>query len=576
MRAEKQILSPLVAGFLSGLLIAGLSIFYLWNRDIGNTQLEFVDLFDFVWTYGLIDTDSKCGIDINCRLRNMATVMKIPVAKWHLIAIAVSSTIGGLIAFLYQLRHTPLRELAQTIQGTRLLYDADGRRSIRAKLKHGGKADTTSLWLMPYVQLTRTAESFYTILLGDHGSGKTGILRGWLEQILKRDYRLIIHCAKGDLTADLPDDNFILSAINDGRSWCWEPGRDIRNGQDAAEFSTKFIQSSTSGESIWPDSARRVLTGLIESLRKQHGADWSWEDLNNQIFQSARDIKKVLDQNGCPDACLITEAEDGQINRTTQSILLTMWISALTTILPFVELSRRTPKSRRFSISEWLSMDSTLPGKLVLQNSSEHPNLSTAINGLIVEIVAGKILSPTMPKRSSPWLYMILDELPVLKKLHRLPELLNVGREKGVRCIAAAQDWEQVIKNYGNEDAATLEARFKIKVVCQLGISETRDRVVEKYAGSRTIVEWDRGIKDHPPTRRESKISVIQAHQLSDDLGVRKLNGQLQVRTAIFGLGPPVIANIPFTSWVERRPPHIPVRMVSGKKRQINRHKPIS
>jgi hypothetical protein len=576
MHTRKPLLTSVATAILTMTLVAGLATIYWWERHFTSLQVSLVGVWEYVWTLGFIAPGNGCGIDIGCRLQNMKSMLEIPAIKWHLIAIAAASVTGGAIAFWHKIRHIPLRETAQTIQGTRLLFDSDGRGSIRARLKHEGKADKTSLWLMPYVQLTRAAESFYTILLGDHGSGKTGILRGWLEQILQHDYRLVIHCAKGDFTAELPEDNFILSAINDGRSWCWEPGRDIRNSQDSAEFSAKFIQSADTGDNVWPNSARRVLTGLIECLRKQHGVNWTWEHLNGQIFQSARDIKETLEKNGSPDSVLIVVETDGQINRTTQSILLTLWIAALTNILPFVELSRRTPKSRRFSISEWLSVDSNLPGKLVLQNSSEHPNLSTAINGLLVEFIAGKILSAKMPKRSSPWLYMILDELPVLKKLHRLPELLNVGREKGVRCIAAAQDWEQVIKNYGDEDAKTLEARFRIKVVCRLGISETRDRVVEKYAGSRTVVTWDPAQKDHPPTRRESKISVIEAHQLSDDLGVRKINGRLQVRTAIFGLGVPAIVNIPFTSWIERRPSHVPVLKTHRNKRNFNRHKPLS
>lgn len=576
MQTQKPLLTSVATAILTIALVAGVATIYWWERQFTSPQVNLGDVWEYVWFSGFVAPGNDCGIDIGCRLQNMRSILEIPAIKWQLIAIALASVTGGAITFSYKVRHTPLRETAQTIRGTRLLYDSDGRQSIRAKHKRDGKADKTSLWLMPYVQLTRAAESFYTILLGDHGSGKTGILRGWLEQILQHDYRLVIHCAKGDVTAELPDDNFILSAINDDRSSCWEPGRDLHSSQDCSEFSSKFIQSTATGETIWQDSARRVLTGLLECLRKQHGVNWSWEDLNHQIFQSAREIKHVLEENDCPDACLIVEEQDGQVNRTTQSILLTLWISALTTILPFVELARRTPRSRRFSISEWLSVDSCLPRNLVLQNSSEHPNLSTAINGLLIEIVAGKILSSTMPKRTSPWLYLILDELPVLKKLHRLPELLNVGREKGVRCIAAAQDWDQVIKNYGDEDAKTLEARFKIKVVCQLGISETRDRVVEKYAGSRTIVEWDPAIQGHPPTRRESNIPVIEAHQLSDELGVRKINGQLQVRTAIFGLGVPVIVNVPFTSWAERRPSHVPVQARPEKRRQTNPSKPIS
>jgi len=206
-----------------------------------------------------------------------------------------------------------------------------------------------------------------------------------------------------------------------------------------------------------------------------------------------------------------------------------------------------------------LSPNSRLPKTIVLQHAADYPVLSTAISGLLIEIVAGKILAPSSPNRSTAWLHLILDELHVLKHLKRLPELLSVGREKGVRCIAATQDWEQIEKIYGPEDSKTLEARFRIKIVCQLGICETRNRVVEHFGGQRTTLEWDYAGENKPKTRRESQVPVIEHHQLSDELGVFEKGRKLNVRVAIFGLGSPGILNIPFTSWAARRPAHVPL-----------------
>lgn len=152
---------------------------------------------------------------------------------------------------------------------------------------------------------------------------------------------------------------------------------------------------------------------------------------------------------------------------------------------------------------------------------------------------------------------MILDELPILGRLDQFPKLLNVGWEKGAAAIVATQDWEQILKLYQRHDAATLEARFKIKVVCRLAISETRDRVVRKYAGRRTIETWVVARKDkREKMRHEREIHVIEPNYLDDELGVRIVDGFLVVRALVFGLGNPAVVEIPFTQSRKRREAH--------------------
>lgn len=112
----------------------------------------------------------------------------------------------------------------------------------------------------------------------------------------------------------------------------------------------------------------------------------------------------------------------------------------------------------------------------------------------------------------------------------------------------AIQDWEQIQKLYLQHDAATLEGRLKIKVACALGISETRERVVAKYAGRRTIETWVKTNRDKPEKVRhetEIEIEVIEPDYLNNDLGVRKNGDLLVVRVVVFGLGNPAIAEIP-------------------------------
>lgn len=563
MKLEKPVLPSAACAFLTTALVALVATLY-WTVGPGMLPVTISDISIFLWDQGFARPNSGCGIDLGCRLSNLNLLLEDQEIRRQISLIVASALIGGLVTLVSSMRHAPLRETAPTSRGNRLLYDADARFSFRRYLRRSGKADDNSLWLMPHVQLTKNAEAYNLGVIGSHGSGKTGVLRGWIEQILKRNVLAIIHDAKGDMTEGLPQNDFILVAARDNRTWLWAIGRDITDANAGYELAAKFIPTETTSESIWSDSARSILSALIETLQNERGVNWGWEELYQRVFQTPMQIRSCLVAFESPVADLIELDDQGSLSRTSQSILLTMWIAALKSIRPIAIISKSVPQDRRFSISEWMSPSSTLPKTIVLQHAADYPILSTALSGLLIEIVAGKILAPSSPNRSTPWLHLVLDELPVLRRLERLPELLNVGREKGVRCIAATQDWEQIEKIYGSEDAKTLEARLRIKIVCQLGISATRHHVVEHFGGERTIVEWDYAGENKPKTRRESRVPVIEHHQLSDELGVIQTGNQTNVRVVIFGLGSPGIVNIPFTAWPSQRDAHVPLKQPSS------------
>ncbi|MBC52736.1 MAG: hypothetical protein CMQ34_02765 [Gammaproteobacteria bacterium] len=558
MNLEKPLLPSIACALVASTTVGIIATLY-WIIGPGKLPVTLFSIWEFVWDLGFADPNSTCSIELACRASNLRELFADQMIRNHIILIVGAAMIGGAVAFIVNIAHAPLREVAQTILGNKLLYDADARRSFRRYLRKSGKIDDQGLWLTPHVQLNSNAEASGISVLGGHGSGKSGVTRALAGQILKRGGLTIINDAKGDVTAGLPQEDFILLAARSSMGWLWAIGRDITDPHAASELSIKFIPSELTGESVWPNSARSILSALIESLQQEHGLAWGWEELYQCVFQSSQRIHARLNRIKSPAAEILEFDNQGNLNKTSQSILLTLWIAALQSIRPISLLAQSVPKSRRFSISEWLSPSSCLPKTIVLQHAADYPILSTAVSGLLLEIVAGKILAPSSPNRQTAWLHLILDELHVLKHLERLPELLSVGREKGVRCIIATQDWEQIEKIYGPEDSKILDARFRIKVVCQLGICETRNRVVKDFGGQRTTVEWDFAGENKPKTRRESQVSVIEHHQLSDELGVIKKGRKLNVRVAIFGLGSPGILNIPFTSWPARRPAHVPL-----------------
>ncbi|MBR2119591.1 MAG: type IV secretion system DNA-binding domain-containing protein [Pseudomonadota bacterium] len=491
--------------------------------------------------------------NLDCRTANLRAWLAWPPFYVRLYLFLGCSMIAAFLAAIWSWKHTSPKETVRTIRGPWPIFGAQGRISLRNAIAVTGAAQPDSLWLAPYVQLTPVAEASNILVVGDQGSGKSAMIRGWAEQILVRGGRSIIHDAKGDVLSCAPIDRILLVAPHDARGWTWDIGRDVTNAQGAREVAEKLVPSGPELESMWSNGAKAILSGTIEALQRERKTDWGWADLFKFVFKSPKELRAALEVARAPSAHLIELDDDGAANRTTLSLMLTLWVAALTTIRPLAQ-AEASSNERRFSVGDWLSEQSGLPRTIVLQHNAEYPLLSTAISGLLVDVVCGKLLSPSMPKRDRPWLHLILDELPVLGRLEQFPKLLNVGREKGAAAIVATQDWEQILKLYQQHDAATLEARFKIKVVCKLGISETRERVVCKYAGRRTIETWVAASRDKPEKiRQENEIDVIAPNYLDNELGVRIVDGVLAVRALVFGLGNPAVVETPFTHWRKRR-----------------------
>jgi hypothetical protein len=385
------------------------------------------------------------------------------------------------------------------------------------------------------------------------------LLRAWIEQVVERGDRLVVHDVKGDMTAGLPVDRFILVAPHDARSAAWDIAHDIGDRTAALEFAARSIKAAR-GDSMWADGARALWADAVVSLIHEHGQDWTLRHLYDLLTSPPETFRNALVASAAASAELIAFDEGGGVQRTSMSLLITLWVAALTTLKPLVDAWQDIPAGRRFCLSQWLDEDGNLPATIVIQKSAAYPELSALVGGLLVERLAGLMLAPGRKRDPARKIALVLDELAELGRLYRLPNLLSVGREVGVVTIAAVQDLGQLVEIYGETVARTLEARFGIKAIGRLTAGDTAERISKTLIGDR-LVEFFESLPSAAPAgtqpqRRRETHPVFPPERMETELGVHRFRRQTLIRYLILGLGDPALLDIPFTEWPDRRPAH--------------------
>lgn len=206
----------------------------LVRPDMGPVSLRLPLLTEELWR---IAEAADCGsgfagvLALDCRAAAVWRAVTEPAVAAALLPRVILTVLAMIAAVRVTLDRTamatPARDGLAHIRGRRLQQDAAARRSLRRHLAGIGRPQMKNLWLVPHVQLPPAAESYNILAVGTQGSGKTGLLRAWLEQLIERGDRVVVHDVKGDMTAGLPADRMILVAPHDARSAAWDIARDI-------------------------------------------------------------------------------------------------------------------------------------------------------------------------------------------------------------------------------------------------------------------------------------------------------------------------------------------------------------
>jgi hypothetical protein len=527
-----------------------------------------------------------------CRLNYASGIMDIIVgsrsALLHVATNMAAICVAFLTSFILILNATPKREQLRTLKGLRPLFDADGRAGLRATIARAGAPSRQSMWLTPHVQLNDATEGYNVLALGPQGSGKSSTLRALTSQAVARCDHTLVHDVKGDVTAGLPIGRFILVAPHDRRSAVYDIADDVRNRQHAREFAA-FAVPVANDDPMWGHGTRAIWTDLVMVLVSERPGRWTWGELRDLLLSSGTEIKETLEKHQMVNSAgrLVFGSSDPEENRTTMSLLLTMWVAALTTVVPLADAWQELPANRRFSLRRWLITDTKLPRVIIVQKSSEYAELSALLGGFLIDRLIALALRPGRKRKHDqggpgfgqevgqagagrqgqnpePRLTLCLDELPELGggQLKRLANLLNVGREFGVVTLGAVQDPEQLIELFGENMSEVVLNRFRIKLVHQLDAGTAAERF-SKLLGERRVEFFGPRHRD-PVTGRwvqdlqRDVIPVVSSDFFQTELGVRKtLRGKV-VRLMVMGLGNPAIVDVPLTTWPNLRPGFVP------------------
>ncbi len=563
--------------FAAGAITAALSfvlvalVLFTLFPPIGDagSGIKPIDIFAIGEALGDAFSGSQCSarFDIGCRVAPLWQFFSAPwgqaSARVELLIVSFGLVMAPIVAFIDALLHTPHDETVTTLGGRGVTYGEYARRKIREFIAARGRSANDGLWLLPHVRLNRAQEARNILLVGGHGSGKTGWLRGLIEQILLRPGKTFLLDVKGDMIESLPIARFILVAAADLRTWVWDIAADVINRLQAAEFAAKII-AAAERDPMWAHSARAILTDLIVCLRRLHGSAWGWAELAAIVLSSPAEIKAALVSVDAPSTMLIKFGGSDEDNRTVLSILTTLWVAGLTQILPLAQAWEQVPPARRFSIRDWVRRDSKLPNVMVFQKSSEYPELSCAVGAYLIDSISSFILSPARRNVGAGQYSMILDEFPELAvEAKELPRLLALGREAGVTTIATLQDLSQLTDAYGETRAGMILARFGIRGVLNLEDGETTRVICEEWIKTRekrrvrdrTQQELKSGLKVAYETVKEP---VIEPSAITDELAVFETGDRLTIRGLVLGFGTVACVDIPMTIWAGRRSAFVP------------------
>lgn len=396
--------------------------------------------------------------------------------------IAVSISVGvGLAIQTWRRTARPIDGFIH-IRGRRLLEGSDAIRAATAmmKMEIGKDASKADLWIHPKVRFSTARMAAHGLLVGKVGGGKTTCLLPMLSQVIVGGFKGLVFDIKGDFTSKFytgPKGPVALLAPWDKRSLVWDIARDCRTRAEAVRFASYLIKESK--DPMWSAAARQLCVGFLVHLQQTRGERWGWKDLADMLSTPEAELVTIMRQSN-PEAIRAVE----QTGTTTTGILINL-SAFMSVIFDLADAWPEPIQGRMFSIQDWIFNEKTRHRVIFLGGNKEFgPLMSSFISALIAQ-AAACVCSPRLKESRTRRLYFILDEFPQLGKIDIEP-LIAVGRSKGARVWLGLQDFGQLKKIYGQDEAQAIAAMVGTILCAGAAPGETA-KLISDMAGQREV-----------------------------------------------------------------------------------------
>ena len=443
---------------------------------------------------------------------------RLPFAMiWGRLVLAGSAS---LVLTYYVIRAllTP-RDQIMHIEGARLRTGQDARQQAQLDSKQALNGKKPFMRIHPYLPLPKTKWTKHTLIYGGVGSGKTQILIPILRRIFRSNRKAILYDVKGDITSFFP--SALLISPWDKRSAVWDIGRDVCTRDAAQEFASSIIPSNEK-DPFWTNAAQFLMTGVLFSLQAEKGTDWGWQALAERCNYDQPKLLDLMSRFYPKGANVIADPDSTQ----TGSVISTL--AAYTRLIDDLAVAwGNTEGKERFSLRDWLRPDYAGPRQIILQ-AGKGEKLTSAYIAAMINVIVPEIISPAMPDNElGRTLFFVLDEFTSLSKI-KIQHLLDKGRSKGVCCVLGFQDFAQVRKVYGQDDAKSIASMVGTHIVCRVGPGETRDMIANQVIGKRRVATLNTNVSTGnantttTTSYHEDERPIILPAQLTSELGARQ------------------------------------------------------
>lgn len=323
------------------------------------------------------------------------------------------------------------------------------------------------------VPLIRNSEKQHILILGTTGSGKTNALHELLQQIRSRKQRTIIVDMTGVFIEKYyrPGIDKILNP-RDARSEPWSLWGECQNSSHLKSVASILIPANERGEeTFWVKSSRSLFVATAEQLQQTGSLT------NKKFFGFAADlpVKQIQEfYRGTKAAALVSP----DAKETVMGVR-----SHLRACVDGLELFEETDQT--FSIRDWVNNEGGEEW-LFLSSPPETREEMASLMSLwtSIAIEALNAMSRDLDRR----LWIVIDELPAIKRLPKLHTMLAEVRQRGGCVVLGAQDMSLLDDIYGYNIVKSIANLCSAKVVFRIEGADIAERM-SKWLGVQEVLE---------------------------------------------------------------------------------------
>lgn len=377
--------------------------------------------------------------DVPARVLLRLTAPEWPAIRLKLAGCAVFGGVAGLAVVL--LTHRRWREHGrkagedEVIRGTELI-DPEvvvgelQQRDAASHVQFGG------------VPLERGSEVLNTMVSGTVGSGKSVAIGGALAGVRQEKQKAIVFDPTGEYVERFYREgrDVILNPF-DLRSPLWSPWNEVRVAYDFANLAEGFLPVMNQKEPFWESGAQTVLEDVMSRLAKRGKAA-------NRALVRAVNVMTLGEIQELVKALPAAVYMDPEASRTALGVRMN--VVRVAKALRFLEDG---PQERHFSIRDWVT---THNQDSWLFLSSREDMLATMRPLITAWMDTALRAVMTLPPDVNRLIWNVIDELPALDKIPCLTQVATRGRKYGIANILGYQNFAQLKRVYGPDDAQTI------------------------------------------------------------------------------------------------------------------------